>query len=101
MEGTLPSRSYPRGPKVCTTQQDAALVNHWRNNPFATTKDARSASNFFGSRVTSGRGIKYPALEYGSAVTKPFFLTICQRNFSSQDISCNQTYQSGQNFYSL
>lgn len=58
--------------KISSEQQDEALVNHLRQNPFTTCAQASAASMFPGSRQTAQRRIRKSNLKCRVAARKPF-----------------------------
>ncbi|XP_072400286.1 uncharacterized protein [Diabrotica undecimpunctata] len=57
--------------KVSTPQQDAALVQFLRDNPFATSKDSRIHTGFPGAQPTVSRRINESELKNRPAAKKP------------------------------
>lgn len=56
--------------KISTVEEDEALLNHFRENPFDVAREAILATNFPGSRATVHRRIKHSDLRNRSSAKK-------------------------------
>lgn len=82
--------------RVSTNEEDEALVEHIRQNPFSTAVEAREATNFPGHVRTARKRIKEAGLKNSAAARKPFLTDILKQRRVE---FCNEYINRDANFW--